>query len=58
MGYLEKKRNAMLNSISQSRPPLPNEYQEVEWIQSTGTQYIDLNYTPTIKTDYNVDVHF
>lgn len=25
---------------------LPNEYQEVEYIQSTGTQYIDTGYTP------------
>lgn len=27
-------------------PKLPSEYQEVEYIESTGTQYIDTGYTP------------
>ena len=58
MGYLEKKRNAMLNNISQSRPPLPSEYQEVEWIQSTGSQYLNLKYHLTIDTEYIVDGNF
>jgi hypothetical protein len=30
-----------------SQNVLPNEYQEVEYIESTGTQYINLNYVPT-----------
>ena len=29
---------------------LPNEYQEVEYLESTGTQYIDTNFTPNINT--------
>ena len=33
----------MKNNIT---PRLPNEYQEVEYIESTGTQYIDTGYCP------------
>lgn len=40
MNYLEKKKKALLNYVSGSTPPLPSEYQQVEWIESTGTQYI------------------
>ena len=38
MNYLQMKKKAMLNYVSGGR--LPSEYQEVEWIESTGTQYI------------------
>ena len=40
MNYLEKKKKAMLNYVSGITPPLPSAYQQVEWIESTGTQYI------------------
>ena len=53
MNHLLIKKKAILNNATKTR--IPAEYQEVEWIQSTGTQYIDLNYTPTINTDYIVD---
>lgn len=38
MGYLEKKRDAMLNSVAKGggRLPLPSEYQEVNYIESTS----------------------
>lgn len=39
MNYLEKKKKAMLNYVSGGR--LPSEYQEVEYIESSGTQYIN-----------------
>ena len=31
-------------------PRLPNEYQELEYIESTGTQYIDTNYIINANT--------
>ena len=40
----------MLNYVSGITPPLPSEYQEVEWIGASGTQYID---TGIIVTDYS-----
>ena len=39
-------------------PRLPNEYQEVEYIQSTGTQYIDTGVAPTNKTNIKLDIDF
>ena len=39
MNYLQKKKKALMNYVS-SGGRLPSEYQEVEWIESTGTQYI------------------
>lgn len=39
-------------------PRLPNEYQEVEYIESTGTQYIDTGVTPTNKTNIKLDIDF
>lgn len=36
-------------------PRLPDEYQEVEYIQSTGTQYINTNYKITPNTEIIVD---
>jgi hypothetical protein len=36
-------------------PRLPDEYQEVEYIQSTGTQYINTNYKITLNTEFVVD---
>ena len=37
---------------------LPNEYQEVEYIESTGTQYIDTGVAPTNKTNIKLDIEF
>ena len=41
------------NSISKSR--LPKEYQEVEYIESTGTQYIDTGVKPNQDTSVELD---
>ena len=35
-------------------PRLPNEYQEVEYIESTGTQYIDTG----VNADYKLSLKF
>jgi hypothetical protein len=39
-------------------PRLPNEYQEVEYVESTGTQYIDTSVAPTNKTNIKLDIDF
>ena len=41
MNYLQMKKKAMLNYVSGITPPLPSEYQECEYIESDGQQYID-----------------
>lgn len=41
--------------ISQS---LPEEYQKVEYIESTGTQYLNINYKPNPKTIFELDMQF
>lgn len=51
MNYLEKKKKAMLNYVSGITPPIPSEYQQVEWIGGTGTQYLLINSAP-LKADY------
>ena len=37
---------------------LPSEYQEVEYIQSSWTQWIDTLFTPTPKTKISIDMQF
>lgn len=37
---------------------LPKEYQEVEYIESTGTQYIDTNYIPKKNTRVELELSF
>lgn len=37
---------------------LPNEYQEVEYIQSTGTQYIDTGILPSSNTNITMDYEY
>lgn len=34
------------------KPRLPRAYQEVEWVGSTGTQYIDTNIVPNVNLNY------
>lgn len=37
---------------------IPEEYQEVEYIESTGTQYILTNYIPTITEDMKIELDY
>ena len=48
----DETKKARVTEIKGSgqRPILPEEYQEVEYIESTGTQHIDSNYTPNYNT--------
>ena len=50
----------MMNSISAEppQPPLPSEYQAVEWIQSTGTQYFVVPRVATLETELIIDGNF
>jgi hypothetical protein len=43
-------------SISAYEPRLPLEYQEVEYIQSDGNQYINLQFAPTVNTKTELDL--
>ena len=37
---------------------LPSEYQQVEYIESTGTQYITTDYTPTITENMKIEIGY
>ena len=37
---------------------LPSEYQQCEYIESSGTQYIDLDYVPNPNTEFLMDYQF
>lgn len=57
MNYLEKKKKAMLNYVSGTTPPpLPSEYQQVEWIGATGTQYINTLFPADV--DVSISINF
>ena len=43
--------NIYLNTPIEAKANIPSEYEEVEYIESTGTQYIDTNYTPVQGDD-------
>lgn len=43
--------NIYLDEPIEAKANIPNEYEEVEYIESTGTQYIDTNYTPVQGDD-------
>lgn len=36
--------------LKNTKNVLPNTYQEVEYLEASGTQYIDTNFTPNINT--------
>ena len=54
LSFYEQLFLKYIKSISK----IPSEYQEVEYIEGTGTQYIDLNFTPTSETKYYVKIKF
>ena len=43
--------NIYLDEPIEAKANIPSEYEEVEYIESTGTQYIDTNYTPVQGDD-------
>lgn len=48
---MDNDKNITLQKQDKVDPHVPNEYQEVEYLESTGTQYIDTAYVPQ-QNDY------
>lgn len=46
------------NEEASSYMRVPSAYQEVEYIQSTGTQWIDTGYSPTVNTVIETDLNW
>lgn len=46
------------NKLEQATSILPEEYQQVEYIESTGTQYIDTGYIPMNTSKVELDLQF
>ncbi len=44
--------------FAESRLVLPNEYTALEYIESTGSQYIDTSYTPLVNTKVDCTIDF
>ena len=60
-GYLTDNSHADLPfdgyisaSATQNDQLLPSEYQQIEWLGSTGTQYIDTGFIPNNRTDFEI----
>ena len=49
--YTATTTNIYLDEPIEAKANIPSEYTEVEYIESTGTQYIDTNYTPVQGDD-------
>ena len=50
--------NALYLTLEELETLIPAEYKQVEYIQSTGAQYIDTGFIPTINSRYELDVQF
>lgn len=48
-------RRAMLMMLTEEQGGLPADYLQVEYLESTGTQYIDTGYYPNINTEFYSD---
>lgn len=46
------------NDVVWEKKRLPVEYQEVEYIESTGTQYIDTGFVPEIGDTFDIDYKY
>jgi hypothetical protein len=54
--YLYDSMRISINKNSTAVSLLPSEYQQVEYIETTGTQYINTNFTPNSNTSIEVKV--
>lgn len=52
---IQKEKIYVMKSVTTYIPKLPKEYQEVEYIESTGTQYIDTEYFASQKSRIYAD---
>ena len=46
------------NALMARHPLLPREYQQVEYIESTGTQWIDTGVIPVVTSAYTIQTRF
>ena len=46
-----------ISSIPSGGGVLPSAYKAVEYVESTGTQYIDTGYTATANTNVEIDMY-
>ena len=53
-----KMKLELLPDTQQSTSILPNGYTQVDYIQSDGNQYIDINYIPTNNTKWVLDAQY
>jgi hypothetical protein len=51
---IENRRRMMVQQVG-GVPPLPSEYQEVEYLEGTGTQYITLSFNG-LASDFNMHI--
>ena len=49
---------SMFHELMMKKKGMPSRYQEVEYIESDGTQYIKTGYIPNINTEFIVDCSF
>ena len=63
MNYLQKKKKAMMNYVSGITPPIPSEYQQVEWIENdttlvsiTSADYLE-PVNGTVEVEWEVGVY-
>lgn len=56
--YVEIQPMIVLHNGNYIAPRLPTEYEEVEYIESTGTQYIDTGIVGSIKNKIELDVQY
>ena len=53
---LLSRRRVLISATNKETPLLPKNYQQVEFIQSTGTQYIDTGFYPNQDTKVEIKV--
>lgn len=57
MNKMMLKKQYMLYALKKKGSRLPSEFQEVEYIESTGTQYIDTGLTPNGNYSFDIKIN-
>lgn len=57
MNLLDARRLLMATAY-ETQKPLPNEYQQVDFVESTGTQYIDVGIIPNVTSKFIATFQF
>ena len=56
--YVETTTNIYLDKPIEAKANIPSEYEEVEYIESTGTQYIDTGFVPNSNSGFKTKIVF